>query len=200
MNNYTKKLYNYALEYFVNTTYDWLKELVDLMIDKVIVLKDKTKPIKIILNVYPGDFDLDEYFYDREIIREFENIKTQLGKYQIEFSEHYSKENALEWGDFKFIKLLKKKFNQLFINGGWYRIRTYDPLLVRQMLSPTELITHYSLDTHYITLKYTATKFLFISLNIFMVPLSSTNHELFNWFFFSSYFEFFRAKKNLFNV
>jgi hypothetical protein len=66
------------------------------MIDKVIVLKDKTKPIKIILNVYPGDFDLDEYFYDREIIREFENIKTQLGKYQIEFSEHYSKENALE--------------------------------------------------------------------------------------------------------
>ena len=27
-------------------------------------------------------------------------------------------------------------------NGGWYRIRTYDPLLVRQMLSPTELITH----------------------------------------------------------
>ena len=145
MNNYTKKLYNYALEYFVNTTYDWLKELVDLMIDKVIVLKDKTKPIKIILNVYPGDFDLDEYFYDREIIREFENIKTQLGKYQIEFSEHYSKENALEWGDFKFIKLLKKKFKQLFINGGWYRIRTYDPLLVRQMLSPTELITHYSL-------------------------------------------------------
>ena len=62
MNNYTKKLYNYALEYFVNTTYDWLKELVDLMIDKVIVLKDKTKPIKIILNVYPGEIDLDEYF------------------------------------------------------------------------------------------------------------------------------------------
>ena len=40
------------------------------------------------------------------------------------------------------------------------------------MLSPTELITHYSLDTHYITLKYTATKFLFISLNIFMVHVA----------------------------
>ena len=40
------------------------------------------------------------------------------------------------------------------------------------MLSPTELITHYSLGLHYITLKYTATKFLFISLNIFMVHVA----------------------------
>gem|GEM_PF-4512105 len=28
-------------------------------------------------------------------------------------------------------------------NGGLCRIRTYDPLLVRQVLSPTELITHF---------------------------------------------------------
>lgn len=47
---------------------------------------------------------------------------------------------------------LKKRINLLILivnlslynafYGGWYRIRTYDPLLVRQMLSPTELITH----------------------------------------------------------
>ena len=29
----------------------------------------------------------------------------------------------------------------IIYNGGWYRTRTYDPLLVRQVLSPTELIT-----------------------------------------------------------
>ena len=31
---------------------------------------------------------------------------------------------------------------RVYLYGGWYWIRTNDPLLVRQMLSPTELITH----------------------------------------------------------
>ena len=45
------------------------------------------------------------------------------------------------------IKFLKFNTKDIF-NGGWYRIRTYDPLLVRQMLSPTELITQIILSSN----------------------------------------------------
>ena len=39
---------------------------------------------------------------------------------------------------------MKKFIRLLFsLNGGWWETRTPDPLLVRQMLSPSELITHY---------------------------------------------------------
>ena len=46
---------------------------------------------------------------------------------------------------FKLLSNNKNSSTSYCNNGGWYRIRTYDPLLVRQMLSPTELITHYFL-------------------------------------------------------
>lgn len=41
-------------------------------------------------------------------------------------------------------QLIRAKGDFLYYQhyGGWYWIRTNDPLLVRQMLSPTELITH----------------------------------------------------------
>jgi hypothetical protein len=41
------------LNYFEESSYEDLKQVVDLMIDRVIVPKDKTKSIRIILNVFP---------------------------------------------------------------------------------------------------------------------------------------------------
>jgi len=41
------------LKYFEEASYEELKKVVDLMIDKVIVSTDKNKPIRIILKVFP---------------------------------------------------------------------------------------------------------------------------------------------------
>jgi len=51
------------------------------MIDKVIDPKDKNKPIRIILNVYPWEFDFDKYLdKNREwyVLREYNKEKTLL--------------------------------------------------------------------------------------------------------------------------
>ena len=120
---YTKELHSFALEYFNNSTYEDLKQIVDIMIDKVIVPKDKTKPIRIILNVYPWEFDFDKYLDENRewyVIREYNKEKTLLSDYQVEFSPTLRSEDfkPTDWWDFAFIKLLKEKFKVLFMFGG----------------------------------------------------------------------------------
>lgn len=127
---YVKKLYNYALEYFEESSYEELKKVVDIMIDKVIVPKNKKSPIRIILNVMPGDFDLDKYLDENReysVEKPYYKEKTQLGFYQVEFSPNLNSGDfkPTDWGDFAFIRLLKEKFHQLFINGALSRIRTH---------------------------------------------------------------------------
>lgn len=136
---YTKELHSFALEYFNNSSYEDLKQIVDIMIDKVIVPKDKTKPIRIILNVYPWEFDFDKYLDENRewyVLREYNKEKTLLSNYQVEFSETLRSEDykPTDWWDFAFIKLLKEKFKVLFINGGSGGIRTRDLRLKRALL------------------------------------------------------------------
>lgn len=109
------------------------------MVDKVIVPKDKTKPIRIILNVYPWGFDFDKYLdKNREcyVLRDYNKEKTLLSNYQVEFSETLRSEDykPTDWWDFTFIKLLKEKFKVLFINGAPAGVRTQDLSLKRRVL------------------------------------------------------------------
>ncbi len=132
------KLYKYAIQFFEEASYEDLKQVVDLMIDKVIVPTDKTKPIRIILNVYPWEFDFDKYLeWDREteVIREYNKEKTQLSTYQVEFTPNLQGDDIkpTDWGDFAFIKFLKKNY-QLLINGGSSGARTQDLRLKRALL------------------------------------------------------------------
>ena len=130
-----QSLFEHASNYFETASYEEIKQLVDIIIDKVIYSTDKTKPVRIILNVSPWDFDLDEYLKsDRKtsIVREYGNQKTQLNQYQVEFSRT-PESVATEWGDFKFINLLKESY--LFcINGGTSGARTQDLPLKRGLL------------------------------------------------------------------
>ncbi len=126
--DYTKALYNYALDYFNTASYEELKEVVDMMIEKVIVPKDKSKPVRIILNVYPWDFDMDEFLNNRStsIVREYNKEKNQLGDFQVEFSPALMSDDykPTDWWDFKFINLLKKS---LGVNGIWWTHRATIP-------------------------------------------------------------------------
>ena len=134
--SYVDNLYDFAFNFFEKASYEELKEIVDIMIDKVIVPKDKSKSIRIILNILPWEFDFKKYLNSsREwfITREFNQEKTQLSNYQVEFPNLNEISNIENSWDFKFIKLLKKKF-QLFINGGSSGARTQDLLLKRELL------------------------------------------------------------------
>ncbi len=58
------------------------------MIDKVIIPKDKSKPTRIILNVYPWEFDLEKYLKDDRSwyrILKTNKEKTQIDECQVEF-------------------------------------------------------------------------------------------------------------------
>lgn len=139
VNQYVKELYDFAIEYFEKASYKELKQIVDIMIDKVIVPKDKTKPIRIILNVYPWEFDFDQYLDENKewyVLREYNKEKTLLNNYQVEFSEALKSEdfNPTDWWDFKFVKLLKEKFKVLFMFGGSTGARTRDLDLKRVLL------------------------------------------------------------------
>jgi len=84
-----QNLFEHASEYFETASYEEMKQLVDVMIDKVIYSTDKSKPVRIILNISPWEFDFDEYLKsDREssVVREYSKEKTQLNHYQVEFS------------------------------------------------------------------------------------------------------------------
>ena len=134
--DYVKKIHSYALKYFEEASYEELKKVVDLIIDKVIVSTDKNKPIRIILNVFPWEFDFDTYLeWGREVVREFNKEKTQLSNYQVEFSPNLQTNDSspLEWWDFAFINFLKENV-QLFINGGPSGARTQDLILKRDLL------------------------------------------------------------------
>ena len=105
------------------------KEVVDIMVEKVIISTDKTKPARIILNIYPWDFDMDELLNDSRstsIIREYKKEKTHLGDFQVEFSPAFQSDDfkSTDSWDFKFINLLKKS---LSVNGVWWTHRATIP-------------------------------------------------------------------------
>ena len=130
--DYVDRLYHHAQYFFENSTYEELKQVVDLMIDKVIVSTDKSKPVRVILNVYPWEFDIDTFFKDdrsTSIIREYNKEKTHLGEFQVEFSSDLKSEDykATDWWDYKFIKLLKKLFLCSVVNGTWWTHRATIP-------------------------------------------------------------------------
>lgn len=51
--SFISSLYEYAEVYFEEASYEELQKVVDIMIEKVIVPRDKSKSVRIILNAYP---------------------------------------------------------------------------------------------------------------------------------------------------
>jgi DNA invertase Pin-like site-specific DNA recombinase len=131
-----EEISNYIESFFDNASYDELKELANIVIDKVIVPKDKENPVRIILKIPLNVNDFNEKYYEDELIEYIDddfrvhvlwktwNVVPKLLKLSptkrplkyrtVEFKDNDDWDNSdLENNERKFLFFLKDKYNQL---------------------------------------------------------------------------------------
>ena len=82
-----KKLYEFACDFFETASYEELKEVVNLVIYRVIVPTDRSKPVRILFKMPVGEFEWKYLSDDGRDFKEFnlDATKNPLAKRKVEF-------------------------------------------------------------------------------------------------------------------